>query len=219
MTRLVPMFLLIAAAMLAASPFMIDAAPPEVTMGLVQKIFYVHLPSAMLFMVASVICGGSSAAYLLGGRRPAADRAALSAAELAIVFGFITLVTGPLWGRKAWGVWWVWDVRLTSTLVMWLLSWSFVLLRRFGGAGSEILSAGVGLFGMALVPFVYWSVNLWRTLHPKTSVLPTLPASMGIPLWWSVFAFACLFTALFALRMRLERLSTDLDTALADVDE
>ena len=219
MTRLVPMFLLIAAAMLAASPFMIDAAPPEVTMGLVQKIFYVHLPSAMLFMVASVICGGSSAAYLLGGRRPAADRAALSAAELAIVFGLITLVTGPLWGRKAWGVWWVWDVRLTSTLVMWLLSWSFVLLRRFGGAGSETLSAGVGLFGMALVPFVYWSVNLWRTLHPKTSVLPTLPASMGIPLWWSVFAFACLFTALFALRMRLERLSIDLDTALADADE
>jgi heme exporter protein C len=213
------MFLVIAGVMLAAAPFMINAAPEESTMGLVQKIFYVHLPSAMMFMVASVICGGSSAAYLVGGRRPAADRAALSAAELAIVFGLITLITGPLWGRKAWGVWWVWDVRLTSTLVMWLLSWSFVLLRRFGGPGSETLSAGVGLFGMALVPFVYWSVNLWRTLHPKTSVVPTLPASMGIPLWWCVGAFACLFTALFALRVRLAHLETELDMAIADADE
>ena len=206
MSRSVPVALAIAAVMLAASPFLIDAAPPEATMGLVQKIFYVHLPSAMIFMVASVICGVSSALYLMGGRNPKADRVALAAAELAIVFGLVTLVTGPLWGRKAWGVWWVWDARLTSTLVMWLLYWSFILLRRFGGPGSETLSAGVGLFGMALVPFVYWSVNVWRTLHPQTSVVPRLPASMGIPLWWDVVAFFCLFGALFALRTRVERL-------------
>ncbi len=219
MTRTVPVLLLVAAAMLAASPFMIDAAPPEVTMGLVQKIFYVHLPSAMIFMVSSVICGVASAIYLMAGRSPRADRIAVAAAELAIVFGLITLVTGPLWGRKAWGVWWVWDARLTSTLVMWLLYWSFTLLRRFGGPGSETLSAGVGLFGMALVPFVYWSVNVWRTLHPLTSVVPRLPASMGIPLWWSVVAFMCLFAALFMLRTRVEKLRTDLDAALADADE
>jgi heme exporter protein C len=66
---------------------------------------------------------------------------------------------------------------------------------------------------------VYWSVNVWRTLHPMTSVVPTLPASMGIPLWWDVFAFACLFAALFALRTRVERLRVDLDAALADADE
>jgi len=219
MTRTVPVLLLVAAAMLAASPFMIDAAPPEVTMGLVQKIFYVHLPSAMIFMISSVICGVASAIYLMAGRSPKADRIAVAAAELAIVFGLITLVTGPLWGRKAWGVWWVWDARLTSTLVMWLLYWSFTLLRRFGGPGSETLSAGVGLFGMALVPFVYWSVNVWRTLHPLTSVVPRLPASMGIPLWWSVVAFVCLFAALFMLRTRVEKLRTDLDAALADADE
>jgi len=218
MTRTVSVLLFVAAAMLAASPFMIDAAPPEVTMGLVQKIFYVHLPSAMIFMTASIICGVASAIYLMAGRSPRADRIAVAAAELAIVFGLITLVTGPLWGRKAWGVWWVWDARLTSTLVMWLLYWSFTLLRRFGGPGSETLSAGVGLFGMALVPFVYWSVNVWRTLHPLTSVVPTLPASMGIPLWWSVAAFSCLFAALFMLRTRVEKLRTDLDAALAEAD-
>jgi heme exporter protein C len=218
MPRAIPLFLIIAAAMLAASPFLVDAAPPEATMGLVQKIFYVHLPSALLFLIAALICGGSSAVFLLGGRKPGADRAAVAAAELAIIFGLLTIVTGPLWGRKAWGVWWAWEPRLTSTLVMFLLFGAYSLVRRFGGPGSEVLSAAVGMFGMALVPFVYWSVNLWRTLHPKTSVLPTLPASMGFPLWWSFFAFTFLFMALMALRMRVERLRTAVDDAFADVE-
>lgn len=216
MPRAIPLLLVVSAAMLAASPFLVDAAPPEVTMGLVQKIFYVHLPSALLFLIAALICGGSSAVYLMGGRKPGADRAALAAAELAIIFGLVTIVTGPLWGRKAWGVWWAWEPRLTSTLVMWLLFGAYTLVRRFGGPGSELLSAGVGMFGMALVPFVYWSVNFWRTLHPKTTVLPTLPASMGFPLWWSFFAFTFLFMALMALRMRVERLKAAVDDAFAE---
>jgi len=216
MPRAIPLLLIVSAAMLAASPFLVDAAPPEATMGLVQKIFYVHLPSALLFLIAALICGGSSAVYLMGGRKPGADRAALAAAELAIIFGLVTIVTGPLWGRKAWGVWWAWEPRLTSTLVMWLLFGAYTLVRRFGGPGSELLSAGVGMFGMALVPFVYWSVNFWRTLHPKTTVLPTLPASMGFPLWWSFFAFTFLFMALMALRMRVERLKAAVDDAFAE---
>lgn len=216
--KLIPFFLIVAAAMLAASPFLVDAAPPEATMGLVQKIFYVHLPCALLFLIAALICGGSSAVFLLGGRKPGADRAAVAAAELAILFGLLTIVTGPLWGRKAWGVWWAWEPRLTSTLVMWLLFGAYALVRRFGGPGSEVLSAGVGMFGMALVPFVYWSVNFWRTLHPKTTVLPTLPASMGFPLWWSFFAFTFLFMALMALRMRIERLRAATDDAFADAE-
>jgi heme exporter protein C len=218
MPRATPLFLIVAAAMLAASPFLIDAAPPEATMGLVQKIFYVHLPSALLFLVAALICGGSSAVYLMGGRKPGADRAAVSAAEIAIIFGLITIITGPLWGRKAWGVWWAWEPRLTSTLVMWLLFGAYVLVRRFGGPGSELLSAGVGMFGMALVPFVYWSVNFWRTLHPKTTVLPTLPASMGLPLWWSFIGFTFLFMALMGLRMRIERLRAAVDDAFAEAE-
>ena len=218
MPRAVPLLLIAAAAMLAASPFLIDGAPLEATMGLVQKIFYVHLPSAMLFLIAALICGGSSAVFLMGGRKPGADRAAVAAAELAIIFGLITIVTGPLWGHKAWGVWWVWEPRLTSTLVMWLLFGAYALVRRFGGPGSEMLSAGVGMFGMALVPFVYWSVNFWRTLHPKTTVLPTLPASMGLPLWWMFAALTFLFAALMTVRMRLERLRTAVDEAFAEAE-
>ena len=82
----------------------------------------------------------------------------------------IVLITGPLWARKAWGVWWQWDARLTSTLVMWLIFVAYLLLRRYGGPGSEKLGAVVAIFGMANVPFVYWSVNVWRTVHPKTTV-------------------------------------------------
>src|SRR5262245_14087237 len=103
----------IAVVMFAAAPILIARAPFESTMGLVQKIFYYHAPSAMLFLIAVFMCGLASANFLFR-RRPASDRTAYAAAELAVVFGLITLVTGPLWARKAWGVWWQWDARLTS---------------------------------------------------------------------------------------------------------
>ena len=99
-----------------------------------------------------------------------------------MLFGLLTLVTGPLWARRAWGTWWVWDPRVTSSLVGWLMSCAYLILRKYGGPGSERLAAAVALFGMANVPFIYISVNYWRTIHPATSVVPTLPVSMGVPL-------------------------------------
>ena len=134
-------------------------------MGLVQKIFYVHLPSAWMFLLAAITCGVASVRYLFGGN-PRHDRIAWSAAELAVLFGAITLVTGPLWARKAWGTWWQWDVRLTSSLMGWMVAVAYLLLRKYGGPGSDKLAAGLALFGMANVPFVYISVNYWRTIHP-----------------------------------------------------
>jgi len=116
----------------------------------------------------------------------------------------LTLVTGPLWARKAWGVWWVWDPRLTSSLLLFLIFASYLMLRKYGGPGSERLAAGMALFGMLNVPFIYVSVNVWRTLHPQTSVVPTLPTDMGIPLWFCFAAFTMLFLALLTLRATLE---------------
>ena len=110
------------------------------------------------------------------------------------------LVTGPLWARKAWGVWWQWDARLTSTLVMWMIFNAYLLLRRYGGPGSDRLAAAVALFGMANVPFVYWSVNVWRTLHPKTSVIPSLQPGMRGPFWFCVVAFLLVSTLILMLR-------------------
>jgi heme exporter protein C len=197
--------------MFVVSPVLIAGAPYEATMGLVQKIFYYHVPAAMTFFVAAVVCGVNSWRYLFG-KNVHADRIAASAAELAVVFGAITLVTGPLWARKSWGVWWQWDVRLTSSLMMWMIFVAYLLVRKYGGAGAEKLAAGLALFGMANVPFVYISVNYWRTIHPPTTVVPTLPVSMGGPFWFCLIAFLLLFVVLLQLRVRLERQRAQVDT-------
>jgi len=151
--------------------------------------------------------------------RKAADRVAVSAAELAVLFGLMGLITGPLWGRKAWGVWWVWDPRVTSTLVMWLIFVGYLLLRRYGGPGSDRLSAAMALFGMANVPFVYWSVNVWRTLHPKTTVVPTLGPGMRGAFWFCVLAFMLLMVLIVAARVRLERQRALVDELFLELED
>jgi len=195
--------LALAAGMFALAPWMINAAPNEATMGLVYKIYFFHMPSAWMFMVAAITSGVASARFLFL-KRPSADGWALAAGELAVLFGAFTLVTGPLWARKAWGVWWVWDARLTSSLMLFMIFVAYLLLRKYGGPGADKLGAGMALFGMANVPFIYVSVNYWRTFHPLTSVVPTLPVEMGIPLWYCVTAFTLLFIVLLRMRTRLE---------------
>jgi heme exporter protein C len=210
MTKLFPLLTVVLAAMFAVAPILIVGAPYESTMGLVQKIFYFHFPSWMA-MFAAVFVSGAASVAVLARRGLRADATAVAAAELVVVFGTIGLITGPLWGIKAWGVWWSWDPRGTSALILWLIFQSYLLLRRFGGPGSERLAAAVALFGMFNVPFVYWSVNLWRTLHPKTTVVSSLPVSMGAPLWFSTVAFLGLFLLLLQLRIRLEHRRAELD--------
>lgn len=199
---LTPLTLLLAVAF-ALAPALVAMAPYESTMGLIQKIFYYHVPSAMMLFLSAFVCGISSAVFLFG-KKPAADRVAMAAGELAVLFGVIVLVTGPIWARKAWGVWWQWDARLTSSLLLWMIFVAYLLVRRFGGPGSEKLGAAMALFGMANVPFVYVSVNYWRTLHPKTSVVPTLAPEMRLPFWFSVVAFLALYLVLLTVRKRLE---------------
>jgi heme exporter protein C len=201
---------IVTAAMFMYAPFMILDAPYESTMGLVQKIFYFHASCGMAMFAAAFASGIGSVLFLFG-RKPWADRLAVAGAELTSIIGLLVLVTGPLWARKAWGVWWQWDARLTSTLVMWLIFNAYLLLRRYGGPGSDRLAAAVALFGMANVPFVYWSVNVWRTLHPKTSVIPSLQPGMRGPFWFCVVAFLLLFSLLLSLRMELEKRRQELD--------
>ena len=201
---------IVTAAMFLYAPFMILDAPYESTMGLVQKIFYFHASCGMAMFAAAFASGIGSVLFLFG-RKPWADGLAVAGAELTSIIGLLVLVTGPLWARKAWGVWWQWDARLTSTLVMWLIFNAYLLLRRYGGPGSDRLAAAVALFGMANVPFVYWSVNVWRTLHPKTSVIPSLQPGMRGPFWFCVVAFLLLFSLLLSLRMELERRRQQLD--------
>ena len=210
MQRLFGPLVMIGAAVFAAAPFLILNAPYESTMGLVQKIFYFHAACGMAMFLAAFVSGTGSGVFLFT-RRPWADRLAVAGAELTIVLGLIVLVTGPIWARKAWGVWWQWDARLTSTLVMWMIFNAYLLLRRYGGPGSERLAAAVALFGMANVPFVYWSVNVWRTLHPKTSVVPSLQPGMRGVFWFSVAGFLLISTLFLMVRAELEKRRQELD--------
>lgn len=218
MKKLFLPLLLVAMAMFAFAPVLIAWAPYESTMGLVQKIFYFHVPSWFVMFSGAFMCAIGSAIYLAKGSRNA-DHYAVTGAELAVVFGLIGLITGPLWARKAWGVWWEWDVKLTLALVVWLTFVAYLLLRRYGGAGSEKLAAGLGIFGAVNIPFVYYSVNWWRTLHPKTSVVPSLGAGMRGPFWFCVLAFMLLMVLIVAARVRLERQRARLDELYLSLED
>lgn len=209
---------IVAAVMFVLAPVFIAQARFESTMGLVQKIFYFHFPSALLMLLSAIVTGIASAWFLVK-RRPSADHVAFAAAELTVLFGLLTLVTGPLWARKAWGVWWQWDARLTMSLLLWMIFVAYLLLRKYGGAGSEILSAGLGVFGTANVPFIYISVNVWRTMHPKTTVVPSLPVDMAGTLWFSVAAFVLLYVALLTARVRLEEQRALLEQLYLELEE
>jgi heme exporter protein C len=204
--------------MFAASPIIVANAPFESEMGLVGKIFHYHVPSAWMFLLGGVLCGIASLRFLISADARH-DRTAWAAAELTVLFGLLTLVTGPLWARRAWGTWWVWDARLTSSLVSWMIGVAYLILRRYGGVGSEKLAAGLALFAMANVPFIYISVNYWRTIHPATSVVPTLPAALGFPLWFCAVSFLGLFVLLLRLRVRLSELQAELDELHLLVEE
>ena len=211
MSRRIQTFLIVVGAvMFAAAPLLIASAPNEATMGLVAKILYFHVPVWFVMFLAVFICGIASGVYLFKGL-PAADRLAVSAAELAVLFGVMGLTTGPLWARVSWGVWWPWDVRTTLALILEMNFVAYLLLRKYGGPGAEKLAAGVALFGMFNVPFVYVSVNVWRTLHPETTVVPTLPTAMAGPFWWCVVAYFVLFLVMLGGRRRLEDQRARLD--------
>ena len=202
----------------AASPFVVANAPFEADLGLVQKIFYYHMPSAWMFLIASIVCGIASVRFLTTGDYRH-DRTALAAGELIVLFGLLTLVTGPLWARRSWGTFWIWDARTTASLVSWMIACAYLILRRYGGPGSEKLAAGLALFGMANVPFIYISVNYWRTIHPPTTVVPTLPFSLGFPLWFCVISFLLLFVVLLKLRIRVEEQQARVDALYLTLDE
>jgi len=183
-------------------PSLIAGAPVESEMGLVQKIFYFHVPCAAVMFLATFVCAGGGLAYLFKGSE-LGDRVAEAAGELGAVFGVCVLVTGPLWARKAWGVWWQWDARLTTSLLLWLALLAYLLARRFGGPAAKKVAAALGLFAAVDVPLVYVSVRIWRTLHPNTAVVRTMDPAMR-PAFWGSFALIFLVAAvLFTLRLRL----------------
>lgn len=212
---------IVTAVMFAYAPVAIAGAPYQSTMLLVQKIFYFHFSTWMALTAAVTVCGVGSAVYLFTGKA-GADRWGFAGAEVAVIFGAFGLVSGSLWARKSWGVWWQWDARLTMALLLELVFIGYLLVRRYGGPGSDKLAAGAGIFGAATAPFVYKSVDWWRTIHPKTSVMRTL-GETSPEMWYVVLyctaTFLLLFVLLLAARVRLEELRADLDRLYLEQEE
>jgi heme exporter protein C len=221
MKKLFVPVLAITALMFAYSPIAIAGAPYESTMKLVQKIFYYHFPAWMALTVSVTVCTVASALYLFRGSARA-DRIAAAAAEVTVVFGLFGLVSGSLWGRKAWGVWWQWDARLTMAFLLELIFFGYILVRKYGGPGSEKLAAAMGIFGGATAPFVYKSVDWWRTVHPKTTVMSTLGQTspeMWYVVWFCTVTIWLFMGLLLAARIRLEEQRAALDQLYLAAEE
>jgi heme exporter protein C len=197
---------------LGAIFFVAREAVPEMG-GQLQRIFYVHVPSAWVAYLAFATTFICSVAYLRTRSRRW-DHLAHSAAEIGLVFTTVVLVTGPIWARPVWGTWWQWDARLTSSFVMWLTYVGYLLLRNLATDPHRVgrPAAVVGIVGFINVPIVHFSVQWWRTLHPSGPTPADLVSDSGLgspellAFFSSLLAFTLLFTWLLAVRMRLERL-------------
>lgn len=181
-------------------------APTEKVMGYVQKIFYFHVPAAWAMLLSAPLLAVGSVAYL-ATRRPRWDRLADAGVELAILFGAMVLVSGPLWGRKAWGVYWVWDVRLTSTLVMVLTLVACKIVRGYAGPRAKEIAAGLSILAVLNAIFVWYAVDIWSGTHPP-KLVQKLEPRMKSTLWTCTLAFTLTYGALLWSRLRLGKLST-----------
>lgn len=196
-------------------------APTERTMGDVQRIFYFHVPSAMMAFLGFVIVLVASIGYLATGSRRW-DGMAQAAAEIGLLFCTITLLTGPVWARSAWGVWWTWDARLSTTLILWVIYVAYLMLRGYMGGDVRMrrFSAVLGIIGALDVPIVYFSVKWWRTQHPTTFIMERggLQHDMSVTLRFCMVAILCLFIVLLLKRIGVERLLEDRDALRAEVE-
>jgi heme exporter protein C len=169
-----------------------------------QKIFYYHVPCWFVLFGATFICGWYSLKFVRK-RQGGDDDIAVAAGEIAVLFGLMGLVTGSIWARTAWEAWWVWDARLTTSLILWMTMLGYVLVRKYGGPGSERLSAGLAIFACVNIPLVYVSVKIWNTNHPKTSTVPSLDGMMRLTFWLSVLLFMIVGGLLLAYRIGAAR--------------
>jgi heme exporter protein C len=189
--------------LIASQGIAIAISPPDRDMGDLQKIMYVHVPAAWMTMLAPLAVLVFALRYLWK-RREEDDLLAASAAEVATAFAGLTLLLGMLWARPTWGVWWTWDARLTSTLVLFLILAGYLSLRAFIDDREQRAqwSAAVGVLGAINVPIVYLSVRWWRTIHQIQSSPSTVDPAYVIGLRLNAFAF--LFVMIYFIRRRYE---------------
>ncbi len=192
-------------------------APIEKAMGMAQKIFYFHVPSAFMAFGSFAIVFVASILYLKS-KNDKYDRVASSAAEVGVIFSILILLTGPIWARSAWGVWWTWEPRLTTTLILFLIFVGYLMLRNYGSSGEQMkrYSAVLGIIGFLDVPLVYTSIKWWApevTSHPQGL---ELEPQMKFVLTFSFFVFGMLLLYLILKRIELSNMRNKLELLKKD---
>ncbi len=188
-------------------------APTEASMGNVQRIFYWHVPIASVSLLFPYLNLAASLAYLALRRRNifralAADALAVASAEITVLYTTLALATGMLWARPVWGIWWTWDARLTTYLLLWLLYVSYLLVRRFSPTGqTSVLAAVLAIFAAIDVPITFMSISWWRTQHPAPVLRGNgnLDASMRPALYWNFLAWLLWGIFIVGFRYMVER--------------
>ena len=199
--------------------------PDDALMGFSQKIMYLHVPTVWVSYIAFFIVFFASIGYLWK-RSAGMDRLARASAEIGVVFAAMMLVTGSLWGRPTWGTYWIWDARLTTALLLFLIYMGYVLLREFSGPGEQQarLAAVVGIVGFLDIPLIHVSVQWWRTLHQPSTIFkvgeggtpkPAMPPELLVPLLLSGVAMVIFYLFLLLYRLRVAELSDDLEERIA----
>jgi heme exporter protein C len=196
------------ALMLLAAGAIFLYAPADHLQGAVQRVFYLHVSSAITaFACFSVVLVGGI--VYLRNESPAADRLARAGALVGVVFTTVTLVMGMLWAKPVWGAYWVWDARLTSTLVLWIIYSGYLLVRRLAEPGRQAarFASVVGIFGFVDVPVVYFSVSWWNTHHPGPLIInDALPPQMLATFLFTMLCTLVLGGVMIGIRYRIETL-------------
>ena len=209
------LFWMVAILMVAALYLVFLFAPREKTMGDLQRIFYFHVPSAWTGFFAFLVTFIYSIAYLRT-RKVRYDTIAHVSVKIGLVFCTIVLITGPLWARPAWGAWWTWDPRLTTTLILWFLYAGYLVIRSSVEDREKMrrFCAVLGIVAFVDVPIVFFSIRLWRTIHPVvfTQKRVSIEPKMLFVLLFSLFTFTLLYLLIMVLGVRVETLSLRLQS-------
>ncbi|MED5405364.1 MAG: cytochrome c biogenesis protein [Chloroflexota bacterium] len=195
--------------MLADLYFIFMVAPTDSVLGHVQRVFYFHVPVAIMSFAAFFVVFIGSLGYLIR-RTPRWDAIAHASAEVGVVFVSLALLTGIIWARPVWNTWWTWEPRLTTTMILWLIYVAYLMVRSYAPTPSKgaIYAAVVGIIGFIDVPIVYYSVVWWRSIHPSPVVGPfaqtdALERTMGLILLFSLLTFLVFFAYMVAERIEL----------------
>lgn len=210
-------FLVITALLMLVNMYLIFMwVPTEQNLGISQRIFYIHVPVAWVGMVAIFVVAIGSVLHLIT-RNDRWDAIAYSGAEIGLVFGTLMLVTGALWAKPAWGVWWQWDPKLTTALILWFIYIGYLMVRAYAPSGSQgrRYASVVALIGAIDAPIIYMASVWWRTAHPDLNIGPLAKSSLDtdmLMVWlYSTVAFTVFYVYLLIERISMRKAEDEID--------